>query len=254
MRIFITLVCITAFGFTMVAQNLDKFYKWDVSVSYALQEHDKRLYDWPAIPKQEILEKQPERWGTHWYKIALHRNILESKNFKLKAGVGFATEYKTFHRPFDHCLWFPSWFCPDMIMWTDGYKIHNINIPIEYNYYIINGLSVNATLEGNFSFFRSLRSKRWLFGESNRWKRYEFQLYSISLFPGISYDFGRLLLKADYRAFQLKNIDDVIFFHSLFGTTPDPREDGVFETYNPAHFRITLSYEFGEREFEEEKK
>ena len=210
------------------------------------------MYDWPKFPKQAILDRQPENWGTHWYGLTIHRNILESKDFKLKVGLGYLTEYRTFRRPFNGCLFFgyDKNFCPDVLWFTNGYKIKMVNIPIDYSYHLFAGLNVNIAFEGNFSFYKNPMSQNLSFKEGY----FQFNGYSFTAFPGISYDAIRFRVKLDYRAFQYRKIDQMIWHYAYFrNTTPNPAETSTYETYNPAHFRLTLSYEFGKREFQEER-
>ena len=233
----------------LLGQNIKKFYKWDISISYALQEHDKRMFDWPIIPAQAILNRQPERWGTHWYGITVNRNILESENFRLKIGLGYLTEYQTFLRPYNGCLFYKydERFCPDVLWSTSGYKIKMINVPIDYNYRLFAGLNVHADFEGNFSFYKNPESKNLPFGKG----LYHLRSFSFTFFPGISYTINKIHIKLDYRAFQIRRLDELIFFYGYFRTSTNPINYNNYEGYNPKHFRLTLSYEFGKREFEE---
>lgn len=233
----------------LFGQNIKKFYKWDISISYALQAHDKRMFDWPLIPAQAMLNRQPETWGTHWYGITVNRNILESEGFKLKVGLGYITEYRTFQRPYNGCLFygFEVGNCPDVLWSTYGYKIKMINFPIDYSYRLFAGLNVNAAVEGNFSFYKNPESRNLPFAKG----LYHFRSYSFTVFPGISYTINRVRIKLDWRAFQIRRLDNIIFFYGYFRATQNPINYNNYEGYNPKHFRLTLSYEFGKREFEE---
>lgn len=77
-------------------------------------------------------------------------------------------------------------------------------------------------------------------GDANfSWWRFDF--YSIEINPGIEWSGKRFNIRMNYRAFQLKLIDRILF--SDF-TLNDDRENETFETFNPFKLWFSVGYKF----------
>ena len=75
--------------------------KWILSIEFGLQKHDKRLFDYPYYPKKDLLESQPESYGTYQFGISAVRKMLYQGRIEIYAGGGLSSELSTFNRPFD---------------------------------------------------------------------------------------------------------------------------------------------------------
>lgn len=237
----ILLFTLLQFFQNVLAQDVRQFYNWRLSTYFAFEQHDKRLYEWPQ--KELHLANHPEEFGTYWYGISLSRNILESDFFQLSVGLGYATEIQTFVRPFSLAPFADPPY-PRVGVYTKNYKIKHLQIPVNYNFQLLKDVRLGVEGMIDFSFFKYPRPQLY---SPVTFKKFLWDFYSLSLFPGIDINMGRWHFRFDYRILQLKKIDKVIFNGLLFDNTrpPDPRTDDLYETHNPAHMRFTLSYDFG---------
>ncbi|MGB3548606.1 MAG: hypothetical protein WBA17_16660 [Saprospiraceae bacterium] len=219
----------------LLAQELSP---WSVSLDFAIQQHDKRLFDLPQ--RRFLLSSQPEIFGTYQYGLTVSRQILAKKNVALNLGVGFHREVATFLRPFDNK--FETGIGNDVYYVTKNYSQLLIPLPLEVQYSISKRfeLSIQALPQ------LQLRSIAKTAERNFSWDR--LGLYSVELNPGIGWKIGkRVEINARYRAYQIKKIDRVIFYSGLFNNLRDPRGDQKYETDNPVKFWLSFGYRFGKR-------
>lgn len=203
--------------------------KWTFSLDYGLQAHDKRLFDFP--PREYVLERQPETFGTHQFGIRLEKKVAHKGKLHFHAGVGLNTELATFERPFDYT--YKKDGITRVLRWTDRYYQFLMQLPLNGTYQLNDhfGFSLGVLPQLNF-----LTIADHTTGESYSWWR--FDLYSVEFNPGIEYTNSRLVFSLKYRAFQVKKIDRILFNHIV----RDPRTDQAFETYNPFKIWISVGY------------
>lgn len=201
--------------------------KWTLSLDYGLQAHDKRLFDFP--PKESVLERQPETFGTHQFGVQLTRKVAQKGKMQFYVGGGLSTELATFERPYDHN--FEKNVGTEILRWTDRYSKFLIQFPLTGTYSITEnfGFSIGVLPQLNFLTIADHTTNH----KSSTWWR--FDLYSVEFNPGIEYTRSRLVFRLKYRAFQFKKIDKILFNQIV----RDPRTDHTFETYNP--FKVWLS-------------
>lgn len=206
--------------------------KWVLKLDYGLQAHDKRLFDFP--PRESVLERQPEAFGTHQFGIKLERKIAEKRKLRFYGGIGLSTELATFERPFDHN--YGKNGGTDILRWTDRYYQFLMQFPLNGTYQLNDhfGFSLGMLPQLNFLTIADHTSS----DESYTWWR--FDLYSVEFNPGIEYTKSRMAFSLRYRAFQVKKIDRILFNHIL----DDPRKGQTFETYNPFKVWLSVGYMF----------
>ncbi len=99
-------------------------------------------------------------------------------------------------------------------------------------------LFVIVDVFGNAHFLKSMRlytSKDDLKGPwSHAWK---VAPYSLEINPGLGYDKGKYRVTLSYRAWQIKQVDPVLFSPRLYHNLPE----GEYERYNPFKLWVTVS-------------
>ena len=205
--------------------------KWTLTLDYGLQAHDKRLFDFP--PRESVLERQPETFGTHQFGIKLERKIAEKGKLNFYAGGGLSTELATFERPFDHN--YGKKGGTDILRWTDRYCQFLMQFPLNGTYHLTDHFRFSMEILPQLNFHTIADHST---GKSYSWWR--FDLYSVEFNPGIEYTISRMAFSLRYRAFQVKKIDRILFNHIL----RDPRTDQTFETYNPFKMWLSVGYMF----------
>ncbi len=205
--------------------------EWFLSVDYGLQAHDKRLFDFP--PKESVLERQPETFGTYQFGIRLERKIAQKGKLHFRVGGGVSAELATFERPFDHN--FGKDGGTRILRWTDRYYQFLTQFPLNGTYQLNEhfGFSLGVLPQLNF-----LTKADHTTSKSYSWWR--FDLYSVEFNPGIEYTTSRFIFNLSYRAFQVKKIDRILFNDIL----DDARTGQSFETYNPFKMWLSVGYMF----------
>ncbi len=206
--------------------------KWTFSLDYGLQAHDKRLFDFP--PKESVLERQPEAFGTHQFGIRLEKEVAQKGKLLLNVGAGLSTELSTFDRPFDYT--YKKDDITKVLRWTNRYYQFLMQSSINGTYKLNGhfGLSLGVLSQLNFLTIANHTTS----DESYSWWR--FNLYSVEFNPGIEYTKSRMAFSLRYRAFQVKKIDRILFNDIL----DDPRREQTFETFNPFKMWLSIGYMF----------
>ena len=244
MRILITICLIYSFTSIALSQDINHLYKWQIQNFFAYEKHDKRLYEWRN--QHVLLNRHPEEWGTYWFGISINRNFLQNDYFKLKGGITIALEKQTFERPYQPAYLYTNTF--NSIYYTYNYKLLHLQLPLSYELKLFKGLYIEARLVNTFSLFKIPSA------DHKRFTLKGIDYYSTAFHPGIKYYFKRFGLGIDYRIYQYKKIDPVIYT-ILFRATipPDPRLDIKYEKFNPTHIGISFTYSFNEVNFINQK-
>lgn len=205
--------------------------KWILSIDFGIQEHDKRLFDFP--PKENLLAMQPETFGTYQFGVSAVRKIVRKGKLKLLGGFGLSSELGTFLRPFDKR--FRKDFGSEELRFTDRYYQGLIQFPIYLKYKIAKSLDFSLNILPQFNFFTIADNTK---DKSFSWWRLDF--YSVEVNPGIEYTTSKFVFGLKYRFFQIKKIDKILFNSIL----KDPRADQTFETENPFKLWFSIGYDF----------
>lgn len=232
----------------MNGQDPVQHYKWETSLSYAYGEHDDRMFGFQG--SRTMPDATTGKWGTFWITAGIHRAFLQNDIFSLKAGLGLAIEMQTYTRPVDlEALFGPP--AGDVLLnaYMDKYRVSTIQLPIQVRFKLLDDLSAHLEANPLFSFDKSPMSEGYYF-YSPGFSKLHFGFYALPVFSGLAYDFKRFSIQLDYRIFQWKRIDTLIFNEMLYPKTnpPHPRLSQKYETYNPALLRLSVRYSFGKKE------
>ena len=75
--------------------------KWRIALTAGIEHHDKRLYDFPQYPSENLLAMQPEAFGTYAGSLIFDYELFQvNDRFKLAAGLGIGYRRETFNRPY----------------------------------------------------------------------------------------------------------------------------------------------------------
>ncbi|WP_236977914.1 hypothetical protein [Membranihabitans maritimus] len=214
---------------------------WDdvsISAQFAAAHHDKRVY----FAEERLLREQPEKWGTWQYGLRVEKRWLEIGHFSISQGLGYALEHQTFERLVDHCFNLQGESCTYVLKYSSNYKIHQIQMPIALTYQVFSGLEINLSV---FPFFALKKQMEFKWAESNE-KMY-LNFYSLEINPGLDYEWNRFRVGVNYRLWQLKRIDRVLFSKHTIPTAGDgnPILTEEYEDYNPVKLWFSVGYRLG---------
>lgn len=210
--------------------------KWTMSIDFGLQKHDKRLFGFPPFPAAHLLEKHSENFGTYQLGISVTRKIFYKGRLKIYVGGGLSSELSTFTRPFDQD--YGHEIKRDILIMTDRYYQNLLQLPIRTKLSVFKHLGLSLEMLPQFNFLAKADLDHSFFnGSEFSWWKFDF--YSVEVNPGLSFELGRFELDLNYRAFQVKKIDRILFSIS---TLNDPRIDQIYETYNPVKLWFSVGY------------
>ena len=228
-NILISLFCF-AVGLSIYGQNAQNT-KWAVSLSTGLQEHDKRLFEFPL--REDLLESQPEKFGTFQTNVNILRMIYNTNKFKVNAGTGLGVELNTFRRPFDYTYRRDD--DTKILRFTDRYYKYLLVLPLEARLFAREKIFLSSSILTQFNFHTV--ANRSNFRSYNWWI---FNFHSVELASGIGYSLSLFDFALSYRAYQFKKIDRILFNHIL----RDPRVNKKIETENPFKLWLSIGYRF----------
>ena len=229
--------CLYLFGSAITAQSF--FNNIELTAAQAYQAFDTRFFD---FPKTSTLYRLKFQEGTDvQYAFGINTNIFSHESWSVYFGLGSTKEINTFRRPFDHC-YFTGNSCTLILRTTDRYENDLLLAPLEirYDFFPSNKYSIVINLQ----FLSSFNIHKKVLTPSRRatFEKSVSEFYSLEVNPGIGVRFlDRFSLNMHYRAWQLKNVDEVIFYGILFDNYDAP--DNKFETYNPRKIWLSLRYE-----------
>lgn len=184
-------------------------YKWSISFDFAIQKHDKRLFN--ASDKNYLLSLHPENFGTHQFGIRAERKIFSKNKFKFNTGIGISTEINNFTRPFN--LRFKR--DPNQLLILPFSPKHQkglVLFPIITQYNLNRFFSFSIELLSQFSFITLV--EHGIGGGTLEnplgWRRLDF--HSVEFNPSINFHLNRIEFLVKMRAFQLKKIDRIFFY------------------------------------------
>ena len=206
-----------------------------ISVEFAASHHDKRT---PSRKEKspsifDIPSDSEKRWSPWQFGVSVRKDILDWRNISLEAGLGYSLEHLTYLRQINYCFFYGD-ACPYIGAHSDNYKVHLAEIPVTVTYPVVGNLKAELSVLPLFDIYKTVRSPSGkLIGEK---KTIDF--YSLEINPGIRYQKDRIVLSMNYRLYQVKKIDRVIFNESK----------EKLEDYNPLKFWFSVGYRLGNAE------
>lgn len=122
---------------------------WDdvtIHSQCAAAHHDKRVF----FSKERLLREQPEKWGTWQYSVSIQKQVFGAKDFSGKLGIVYSQEHFTFEKLVNHCFFNTDGSCPDILAFSDDYRIHLLSIPVSMSFNVISGLSFELNVLPQF--------------------------------------------------------------------------------------------------------
>jgi hypothetical protein len=206
---------------------------WMVTLKFGVEEHDKRLFDYPH--KASLLDLQPENWGTYNWSLVANMKWHQSNMLTLFAGSGVRYQKATFIRPFNHI-----YFKQDTEEELRGLSTYEkIYLPLAVSGYldIGHGFSIDAGFSSSILLYRKINQNAYK-SDVFPYTETTFELSNLELTSGINYEVNRFVIGVHTRLVNYQRIDKIIFNDTL----NDPRVDEQWEYYNPLRFDVSLSY------------
>jgi|GEM_PF-825168 hypothetical protein len=211
------------------------FNSLEISVAGAFQKYDDRLFEFPGTVNPS------NGTGNYQYALNLHTNLFAHQSWSIHLGIGYTQETNTFRRPFNHC-YFREGGCTLVLLRMDKYENALFLFPVDIRYDLAPaknfGVNFNLQLLPSINFYKSVESSLGAFYEKEL-----FNFYALEVNPGFGFKlFDRFSINLNYRAFQMRQLDKVLFYSVLFENPNDaPKEK--YETYNPFKMWLSLRYE-----------
>lgn len=217
------------------------FNSLEIGVVGAYQKYDNRLYEFAVRSSHPSHQLRFQEGGDYQYAFSLTTNFYTYKSWSFYLGAGYTKEINTFRRPFNHC-YFTGTPCTLILLRMDRYENDLFLFPVEVQYDWMPakkfGIHFNLQLLPSINFFKRIES-----GSRIPYEKAVFDFYALEVNPGIGIKiFDRFGINLNYRAFQLKQLDKILFYSVLFENPNDaPKEK--YETYNPHKMWLSLRYE-----------
>ena len=134
------------------------FKNIDITVGFALQTPDRRLFEWPMGSQKGILARDSTHFDVEYF-LLFTKQFRLLKKLSLSAGLGYSLSKTNLRRPFYH-----SYFTNSMteeLRFIDRYLIHYLNLTISPQYEIIhkndNIFYMNLPLFAKFDFNKDMK-------------------------------------------------------------------------------------------------
>jgi len=221
-----------------VAIGQSFFNGLEIMTARGAQAYDTRFFDLPNTSGLYDLKFQE---GTDiQYAFGINTNLFTYQSWSVYVGLGYTKETNSVQRPFDHCLFTEN--CGYNLRFTDTYENELLLFPVEVRYDIFPtkkySIVLNLQFLPSWNFYKTVNTP----GGGTPFEKSVSEFYSMEVNPGVGVRFlDRFSFNMHYRAWQLKNIDEVIFYGILFDNFDAP--DNKFETYNPRKIWLSLRYE-----------
>ena len=206
-----------------VAIGQSFFNSLELTAARAYQQHDAR-WDEPSFNKG----------SDRYFAFGINTELLAYKAWTVNLGVGYAKEVINFNdpQPFNHCF-FTGTPCTYILMHMDRYENELFLFPVDVRYNL--QLSDRHSFNLNLQLLPAINShKTATRNTGTEFSKSVFDFYALEFNPGIGFLlFDRVGINLNYRAFQLKNIDEVIDYYA---------SEERFETDNPRKIWLSLRY------------
>lgn len=218
--IFFSLLCFLCY--VSIAQSF--FNSLEVTAARAYQQHDDRWYE-PSFNKG----------SDRYFAFGINTELLAYKAWTVNIGVSYAKEVINFRSPqlFNHCF-FTGTPCNYIGMYMDRYENELFLFPVDVRYSL--RLSDQHSFNLNFQLLPVINSHKTVtYNNTDReFSKSVLDFYALEFNPGIGFMFfDRIGVNLNYRAFQLKNIDEVIDYYA---------SEEYLETDNPRKIWLSLRY------------
>lgn len=224
------------------AQTFDS--KARITLGLAGQVQDQRLYDWPGGASRGLIEQ--EKLMPTWHgSVTVMKPILFRHDFSIDLGLGYGFEINSFSRPFNMVPFLPP---GTLIVDTKGryiraYHVHMAQIGFSGSHILMKSKKSGDIVFvcdawGGFHFVKGMIEST----ASSSFRKYHHSVfhlapYSLEINPGLGYDKGKYRVTLSYRAWQIKQVDPVLFSPRLYHNLPE----GEYERYNPFKLWVTVS-------------
>ena len=217
-----------------------------ISTQIGIEEIDKRLFNYPEVPRQRIINDNPQNWATWTFGFALNKRVIDGSGLNLHVGIGYLGELNTFPRPY-----IPYYGVkgprPMPSTFNNGYLMSSLAFPIHVSHSLFRGLSVQAQVLPSVSFHRWVPRGFPV----NHW-HLDWQALQIN--PGIRYTFDQFYVGAMFRAYHLRKVDRMFFSkQKLRIPENDPILKG-YETLNMKKIWIEFGYKWQTQKALQDKK
>ena len=193
-----------------------KFFKnIDISIGFALQTPDRRLFNWPS--RKDILARDSTRFDNE-YSLLVSKQFQLFKRLNLSAGLGYSLSKTNFRRPFYH-----SYFTGILTKegrYIDRYLIHHLNWAFSPQYEIIhkndNIFYLNVPMFAKFNFNKDVKDISFNGWHHDKW---QFEFNKFEVYVGLGYQYKRVGFNIAYRMYNIQKIDPVIFSELALGSS-----------------------------------
>ncbi|MEZ4829093.1 MAG: hypothetical protein R3C61_22830 [Bacteroidia bacterium] len=228
-QVLLILILITIGGNLLIGQHFSSSPR--LSLSLAFQEHDRRLFGWPAFPSAGILERE-NNLGTWQYALGVYKPLLTAPHFSLEGGLWLTREVNTFSRPINH-----QYLTGQQTLegrYIQRYRVDQIGIPVNLRLKLWDiGSSARVYAQGQalpaFHYRKGANHLRIL----SKWVA---DFYSLEVNTGLGVTWDNWDIALSYRAWQMKQIDTVLSPY-MYDEVPTGTEN-----YNPFKLWLTVGY------------
>ncbi|WP_236977918.1 hypothetical protein [Membranihabitans maritimus] len=232
--------------FMMLSLTSDGQSFWDdvtISAQFAAAHHDKRLIGWSQSYRERIERQNPETWGTWQYGISANKKIYQRGSFTTEIGLGYSLEHMTMIKEVDFCQYqSAAGICHSIAYYTDDYKIHMVQVPVLFSTEVFTNLFVNVYVLPFIDWSKDVR-----FDGRSGINKTGLNFYSLEVNPGLNYEWNQFRLGLNYRIWQVKKIDRILYSKATVHT--NSFEDRIitknYEAYNPFKLWFSLGYRLG---------
>ena len=214
-------------------------------LGFGAQAQDRRYFDMsPGYVRD--LESVSSKALTISYSLRVSKSILSGRRFSINIGVGFQSEVNRVLRPYDKVQFvdpFTTPFVTSESVALEAYVVQSGMGTFSWLYKLYamkNGQMLFVSIDA-FGSAHFLKSARKYAGNSNGkslwFHTWKVAPYSLEINPGLGYDKGKYRVTLSYRAWQIKQVDPVLFSPRLYHNLPE----GEYERYNPFKLWVTVS-------------
>ncbi len=238
MRKTIIFLLFYAFTFNLSAQSF--FKNTRLSVGFAVQAQDRRLFDLSG--RADIIKREDSKLD-YEYNILFQKPIMQYKRFMITTGLGYSQWISRFSRPFDHLRILRLKSGDERGRYIGNYHIHKMMVPVTTRLYIDQKSIFHAQISTllAISFNRIITEKTI----DKTYSRWEFTPHSVEINPGIGIILWKKFeLNLNYRVLYVSELDNVIFNSILFKEDDPEFLQQKTDTYNPFKLWLSVGYVF----------
>lgn len=209
----------------------------ELTFSYAFQEHDDRLFDYPAW----IHDIEQPGKGTSDFTVGLIKKINFLKYFEAKMGLLYGMEQNTFRRAYSQ--YYLSGDLHLDLRVIKKYRVSLMKVPLNFQFTILpkwkNKFYIGVGLLPGFDFRKAARCTCGKF--DSKWK---LGFYALEFNPEIGFETPKYGIAFYYRMHQIKKIDKVSIHEGYFNYRQDILDffERKHERYNPYKVGVRFSY------------